>query len=1666
MYTGYLIKYNEEGEPQAVKFLDTSLDIEQLNLASAKLLKESGKAGSFTFTVPVTHFSYEEWTKITSYVDLYEDGTLIFSGRVYAIDADFQMNLEITCEGMMTVLNDTLFEPIAYRGPLSDLLEQIMASHNDQVGTDKQILIGNIEYEEEEIVKEYDEYTSTLERLFDLVETFGGFLVVRKEEDGLYLDWLNPDDADEITQKIEFAENLLDITQNESADEVITVLYPMGAERDIEEEDPDLESTIEYFNAENAPGSTEGVTYQTQSPPKSKSTLTLNYEIYRLVGSSQTDTLKTSGDKAVSEITYTIAGTPVANSQVTFAPTIKWVDSSYVGFETFGGVYPWTNKTIPFAKTIQGSRGNKWIVRGNYIINTSSRTIKVEIKSIKIKKTGKTFGTTFMFTGGTVKYYTSYTKTPIDSSKKTLEWFDQTILDGNTSIDVKSYSNTITISNTADGCIYDGSIEYKIDPDYQYATDRSENFSFRSINPPAAVSIYPKHLPTPETMVELEYEIGIDGEACSETIAAIAPSASVASFTKTLTYDPKSRTKVTFAPGIGVEVKGGNPTATASVSFLWENGTYNFSKTFRYSTNGTKVTVQGKCAVNTTNRTIVTTVTSIYNVSKKTWIKSPKIYVTGGSVSYSTVDPDYVEANKVEKRTRLLVWMDQTQSDEDTTVTVNVAQNRVTIARTGNKPYRYDGHISYKTEIDDPRLENVRKTATVESVESKEVEYNSHIFSHTEGDKFIVDTTAVEEYGYIAGYESFSHITKPDELFEEGYKYLSKISHSKLAVSINAVDLVNAGYEFEKFAIDKRVHVISVPHNIDRVFVISKVEIDLYDRSQSILTLDEEVEGYIGRTRHASNRALELINRIYKNYALNKSLVSLASTVLSHTTSIQQNEYSISLRASSSEIQEWINEATAETTMNLHEYVDSAIEISDSEISLISESMSYENKIPFPYYELEANTLTDGNKFIQNGITWTWNTSNNTVKATGTATANSQFRFCVDTSEVLYFATFFELRAGIYTLSGCPEGGSFDDYYLRIIYYEQTAQIQYIQDDYGEGGTTFEVHEDCFATVMAVIKSGCWCRAGLVFKPMLESGTIAHEYRDPSWGAKKMVSEININPGQIRISSAHIDLEGAVTMSSLHSSLTTLDSLDSVTRINGGNIATNTIKAKQIDVNDLNVNGNVVIKSELSNVETNLYNQASDSAYIYHTSAANASKPNAPSTWISPTDNTTVGADGNRHGNQNAWTRIRPEYNSAYPICWITRQYLANNNDGFACEQVRSDETTTVIDGGHITTGTVSANYLDVNGIITRGGIAIMSDVSAAERRASQTASTYITANSSYGGVDFRPYIGSTNYLTIGSSGIYIFNQGYQVASFGSTAVSIGRRGSTSDGHNQYNVSLTSSELNFYRGRWDGTYLQQDNYLSIGYDNELDYSCKIQSKKVGSHHTELCLYSSKYAYISLDEEVGLYPSSDTSGSYIRVTNSYTTIHADMDAYLVGGNAVRFKIDKATASLPKDYEVILAATMFYPTPDNTIVLGAANARWKDIYCATGTINQSDRNYKNSIEDISEKYDKFYDLIKPKTYKFNDGVRTHVGTISQDIEASLYEAGLTDMDFGGFCKDLNVVNSLNDNPLCVSPGSNYIYGLRYEEFIMLNTWQIQKLKTRVNELEQLVAQLKGE
>lgn len=146
-------------------------------------------------------------------------------------------------------------------------------------------------------------------------------------------------------------------------------------------------------------------------------------------------------------------------------------------------------------------------------------------------------------------------------------------------------------------------------------------------------------------------------------------------------------------------------------------------------------------------------------------------------------------------------------------------------------------------------------------------------------------------------------------------------------------------------------------------------------------------------------------------------------------------------------------------------------------------------------------------------------------------------------------------------------------------------------------------------------------------------------------------------------------------------------------------------------------------------------------------------------------------------------------------------------------------------------------------------------------------------------------------------------------------------------------------------------------------------------------------------------------------------------------------------------------------------NGVISLGSGNYRFSQLYVTSSSISTSDKNYKDDIKSLTDKHLQFFMKLHPVSFLFKDGTsgRTHVGFIAQDVEQAMSECGLTDLDFAGFCKDQKVDSKLVDGeevnePILDDNGNpEYIYSLRYEEFIALNTYAIQKLWNHVETLE---------
>lgn len=103
-----------------------------------------------------------------------------------------------------------------------------------------------------------------------------------------------------------------------------------------------------------------------------------------------------------------------------------------------------------------------------------------------------------------------------------------------------------------------------------------------------------------------------------------------------------------------------------------------------------------------------------------------------------------------------------------------------------------------------------------------------------------------------------------------------------------------------------------------------------------------------------------------------------------------------------------------------------------------------------------------------------------------------------------------------------------------------------------------------------------------------------------------------------------------------------------------------------------------------------------------------------------------------------------------------------------------------------------------------------------------------------------------------------------------------------------------------------------------------------------------------------------------------------------------------------------------------------------------------MNGSNRDIKSDIHDFDDRYDMFFDNLNPQLYKYNFELDEgySMGYIWQETDEALVKSNLTKNDVGAIYESGAVTGGL---------------GLRKTDFIALNTWQIQRLKSRVEELE---------
>jgi prepilin-type processing-associated H-X9-DG protein len=101
-----------------------------------------------------------------------------------------------------------------------------------------------------------------------------------------------------------------------------------------------------------------------------------------------------------------------------------------------------------------------------------------------------------------------------------------------------------------------------------------------------------------------------------------------------------------------------------------------------------------------------------------------------------------------------------------------------------------------------------------------------------------------------------------------------------------------------------------------------------------------------------------------------------------------------------------------------------------------------------------------------------------------------------------------------------------------------------------------------------------------------------------------------------------------------------------------------------------------------------------------------------------------------------------------------------------------------------------------------------------------------------------------------------------------------------------------------------------------------------------------------------------------------------------------------------------------------TADNLVDLGTSSKRMDDIFATNGTIQTSDRNEKQDIEELTDAEKRVAVVAKGLMRKFRwkdkvtekgDKARTHFGIIAQDLQDAFTAESLDASDYAMFCSD---------------------------------------------------------
>lgn len=236
---------------------------DELIVNSPKCKLGVNTVGSASFSIYATHPFYSKLKKLRSVFEIRQDSDVIFRGRMTEDTKDFNNIKAVDLEGVMAYFNDSIIRPFVFPEDFMEdeayttaanggnvveyFLSWLIGQHNAQVQDFQRFKLGMVTVSDPNnyVARSATDYKSTWETLKNALfgSSLEGYLCIRYEEDGNYIDYLSDFELTN-TQRIAYGENLLDLTNKSSATSTYTAMIPLGGKIKDEDDENSTETQI------------------------------------------------------------------------------------------------------------------------------------------------------------------------------------------------------------------------------------------------------------------------------------------------------------------------------------------------------------------------------------------------------------------------------------------------------------------------------------------------------------------------------------------------------------------------------------------------------------------------------------------------------------------------------------------------------------------------------------------------------------------------------------------------------------------------------------------------------------------------------------------------------------------------------------------------------------------------------------------------------------------------------------------------------------------------------------------------------------------------------------------------------------------------------------------------------------------------------------------------------------------------------------------------------------------------------------------------------------------------------------------------------------------------------------------------------------------------------